>query len=125
MARLRGGHRRGPGELETEVLAALWNRRGPMTAADVQQGLGGDLAYTTVVTILTRLSDKGAVTREKQGRSYLYAPVEDEAGLAARRMGKLLDAHPDRARVLARFVSNLSSADEETLRAALRDPDGD
>lgn len=80
-----------------------------------------ELAYTTVVTILTRLHEKGAVTREKQGRSFAYAPVEDEAGLAARRMGKLLDAHGDHARVLARFVSHLSDADERTLRALLDD----
>ncbi|NKQ55995.1 BlaI/MecI/CopY family transcriptional regulator [Amycolatopsis sp. K13G38] len=125
MARRGGGHRRAPGELETEVLAALWSGHRPATAAEVQQSIGGELAYTTVVTILTRLYDKGAVTREKQGRSYVYAPVEDEAGMAARRMGKLLDAYPDRARVLARFVSNLSRSDERTLRALLRDVERD
>ena len=107
------------------MLAALWSHRERLTAAEVQQGLDGDLAYTTVVTILTRLHKKGAVTREKHGRSYAYAPVEDEAGLAARRMGKLLDAYPDRARVLARFVSNLSRSDERTLRTLLHDADGD
>ncbi|HJQ48690.1 MAG TPA: BlaI/MecI/CopY family transcriptional regulator [Amycolatopsis sp.] len=125
MVRRVGRHRRAPGELETEVLAALWSHRERLTAAEVQQGLDGDLAYTTVVTILTRLHKKGAVTREKHGRSYAYAPVEDEAGLAARRMGKLLDAYPDRARVLARFVSNLSRSDERTLRTLLHDADGD
>jgi predicted transcriptional regulator len=118
-------HRRGPGELETEVLAALWSADRPATAADVQQSVDAELAYTTVVTILTRLHDKGAVTREKRGRSFAYAPVEDEAWLAAQRMRKLLDAHPDRARVLARFVSNLSTADEQTLRALLRGADQD
>lgn len=107
------------------MLASLWSHRRPVTAGEVQQSLDGDLAYTTVVTILTRLHDKGAVTRQKQGRSYAYAPVEDEAGLAARRMRKLLDAYPDRARVLARFVSNLSRTDERTLRDLLRDADRD
>jgi predicted transcriptional regulator len=118
-----GGHRRGPGELETEVLAALWSEGRPMTAAEVQESVDAELAYTTVVTILTRLHDKGALTREKHGRSFAYAPVEDEAGLAARRMRKLLDTQPDRARVLARFVSNLSSADEQMLRSLLHDTD--
>ena len=107
------------------MLASLWSHLRPVTAGEVQQSLDGDLAYTTVVTILTRLHDKGAVTRQKQGRSYAYAPVEDEAGLAARRMRKLLDAYPDRARVLARFVSNLSRTDERTLRDLLRDADRD
>ncbi|TVT24331.1 BlaI/MecI/CopY family transcriptional regulator [Amycolatopsis acidiphila] len=118
--RFRGG-RRGPGELETEVLAALWSEGRPMTATEVQESVDTELAYTTVVTILSRLHDKGALTREKRGRSFAYAPVEDEAGLAARRMRKLLDTQPDRARVLARFVSNLSNSDEQMLRALLRD----
>ncbi|HVV12268.1 BlaI/MecI/CopY family transcriptional regulator [Amycolatopsis sp.] len=125
MVRRSKGPRRGPGELETEVLAALWSEDGPVTAADVQQRVDADLAYTTVVTILTRLHEKGAVTREKQGRSFAYAPVEDEAGLAALRMRKLLDTYPDRARVLARFVSDLSAADEKMLRGLLRETDKD
>jgi predicted transcriptional regulator len=38
------------------------------------------LAYTTVVTILTRLFEKNALSRERDGRAYRYAPVADEAG---------------------------------------------
>jgi predicted transcriptional regulator len=117
-------HRRPPGRLEAEVLAVLWAAGGPMTAADVQQRVDGDLAYTTVVTILSRLHDKGATTREKHGRSFAYLPVEDEAGLVARRMRKALDTGPDRDRVLARFVSDLSDHDEQTLRALLGDTTG-
>ncbi|HET6504499.1 MAG TPA: BlaI/MecI/CopY family transcriptional regulator [Amycolatopsis sp.] len=113
--------RRGPGELESEVLAVLWNAGGPVSPADVQQRLDGDLAYTTVVTILSRLYDKGVLTREKQGRSFAYRAVDDEAGLAARRMRKVLDSEPDRSSVLARFVSNLSKSDEQVLRKLLRD----
>jgi predicted transcriptional regulator len=113
--------RRAPGELEAEVLAALWNAGEPVTAADVQQRVDGELAYTTVVTILSRLYDKGAAIRDKHGRSFLYAPVDDEAGLAARRMRKVLDSEPDRSGVLARFVSNLSESDEMMLRQLLHD----
>ncbi|WP_370942932.1 BlaI/MecI/CopY family transcriptional regulator [Amycolatopsis sp. cg5] len=118
-------HRRAPGKLESEVLAVLWTAGEPMSASDVQARLRGDLAYTTVVTILGRLHDKGAVTREKRGRSFGYSPVEDEAGLTARRMRKVLDAGPDRDRVLARFVSELSGDDERTLRALLREAGGE
>jgi predicted transcriptional regulator len=121
MGRRLGGQRRAPGELEAEVLAALWSYTGSATAAEVQQRLSDALAYTTVVTILTRLHAKGAVSRHKQGRSFAYAPVDDEAGLAARRMRKMLDTGPDRGRVLSRFVSTLSKADERLLRAMLRD----
>lgn len=106
--------------MESEVLAALWSADDPLTAADVQLRVDIRLAYTTVVTILTRLHEKGAATREKRGRSFVYAPVEDQAGLAARRMGKLLDAGGDRGRVLASFVSRLSRSDERILRRLLR-----
>jgi predicted transcriptional regulator len=95
-----------------------------MTAADVQRRVDGGLAYTTVVTILSRLHDKGVATREKQGRSFAYSPVEDETGLAARRMRKVLDARPDREKVLARFVSDLSDRDERVLRDLLRGAPG-
>lgn len=101
------------------MLAALWSEGRSMTAAEVQESVDAELAYTTVVTILGRLHDKGVLTREKQGRSFSYAPIEDEAGLAARRMRKLLDTQPDRAQVLARFVSTLSDADEQMLRSLL------
>jgi predicted transcriptional regulator len=116
--------RRAPGELEAEVLTVLWSAGEPVSPSDVQQRLQGELAYTTVVTILSRLHEKGVATREKQGRSYVYRPVDDEPGLAARRMRKLLDDEPDRRSVLARFVSNLSESDGQLLRKLLRDNEG-
>ena len=62
--------RREPGELEAEVLAALWAADGPLTAGDLVDALGRDLAYNTVLTILTRLHQKGAVRREWAGRAH-------------------------------------------------------
>ncbi|SRR5437763_5635217 len=116
--------RRAPGALEAEVLALLWGADEPLSPADVQARLEDDLAYTTVVTILTRLHDKGVATREKHGRSFRYHAVDDEAGLAARKMTKVLDGEPDRGTVLARFVTQLSESDEQVLRALLRDVEG-
>ncbi len=112
--------RRAPGTLEAEVLTVLWSAEEPLTPADVQARLEDDLAYTTVVTILTRLHDKGVATREKHGRSFRYHAIDDEAGLAARKMTKVLDGEPDRGSVLARFVTQLSETDEAVLRALLR-----
>ncbi|MFG3053811.1 BlaI/MecI/CopY family transcriptional regulator [Kitasatospora sp. NPDC048239] len=114
--------RRPAGELETEVLAALWTARHPLTPQDVQAALGGGLARTTVATILARLHDKGTVERTRAGRAYAYTPtVQDPAGLAARRMHTELGREPDRPTVLARFVSDLSSEDERLLRELLGD----
>jgi predicted transcriptional regulator len=111
--------RRAQGELEGLVLAALREAAGPAPAGWVQERLGGDLAYTTVITILTRLLAKGAVTRERAGRSFAWTPVSDRAGLAARKMRKLLDRESDREAVLASFVTSLDAGDERLLRELL------
>ena len=120
-AGLPGGDagRRAAGELEAAVLAVLQAAGSPLPAGEVRDRLGGDLAYTTVVTILSRLHDKGVLDRRKAGRAFLYAPVSDEPGLAARRLARMLDAQPDREAVLVRFVSSLSGEDEELLRRML------
>ncbi|MEU8618626.1 BlaI/MecI/CopY family transcriptional regulator [Streptomyces sp. NPDC048623] len=121
--------RRGQGELEAQVLTVLRDAPAPVPVAWVQQRLGGGLAYTTVITILTRLYAKGAVARERGGRSFLWTAVADEAGLAALRMRKVLDAEADRKAVLASFVTALSPNDERLLRELLTEegedrPDG-
>ncbi|CAL9666419.1 BlaI/MecI/CopY family transcriptional regulator [Streptomyces sp. enrichment culture] len=115
----RRARRRGQGELEALVLSALSEADGPVTAGWVQENLGGDLAYTTVITILTRLLEKGAVSRERAGRSFAWTPASDHAGLAARKMRKVLDAESDREAVLASFVTGLDPDDERLLRALL------
>lgn len=121
--RASGPGRRGPGELEAEVLATLWAAHGALTAGEVQARLASPLAYSTVVTILSRLLAKGTLEREQHGRAYAYRPVSDEPGLAARRMRQVLDAASfgtaNRQQVLARFVSDLSDEDERVLRRLL------
>jgi predicted transcriptional regulator len=107
--------RRASGGLESEVLAALWAADKPLTAGEVVDALGADLAYTTVQTILTRLHAKGAVHRAQAGRAHAYTPVLDEAGLAATRMRAMLDRGGDHALVLARFLGTLTPQQEATL----------
>lgn len=114
--------RRAAGELEAAVLAVLQAAGSALSPGEVRERLGGQLAYTTVVTILSRLHAKGVLERHKAGRAYLYAPVADQPGLAARRMARVLDGEADREAVLARFVSSLSDSDEELLRRMLGDP---
>jgi predicted transcriptional regulator len=111
--------RRSRGELEDAVLAVLHEARSALTAGDVRDALDDGLAYTTVLTILVRLHEKGTVERERRGRAYAYRPVSDEAGLAARRMRRVLDEEADRDTVLARFVDDLSEGDERVLRRLL------
>ncbi|MBC3840137.1 BlaI/MecI/CopY family transcriptional regulator [Streptacidiphilus sp. 4-A2] len=113
------GERRPLGALEAEVLERLQASPEPLTPGKVLQALGGSLAYSTVVTVLSRMHDKGLLTRAKQGRAYAYAPVADTHGLTARRMRRELESDPDRAAVLSRFVEDLSATDEQLLRQLL------
>ncbi|WP_203962817.1 BlaI/MecI/CopY family transcriptional regulator [Actinocatenispora thailandica] len=97
----------------------------PMTTAQVRTVLGGGWAYTTVMTVLTRLVAQGAATRHRVGRAFAYTAVADEAELTARRMSRLLDAGTDRAAVLARFIDVLSDQDEKLLEELLASPRDD
>jgi predicted transcriptional regulator len=90
----------------------------------VREELGGLLAYTTVMTTLTRLHDKGVVDRQRSGRSYAYSPEMREAEFAARRFRALLDRGHDRDAVLQGFVSELSGDEERVLRALLDEETG-
>jgi predicted transcriptional regulator len=91
-----------------------------MSPGQVRDELGSDLAYTTVMTILTRLHEKGSVTRTRVGRAYVYTPAFEQAERAAAQMRELLDSGFDRTEVLAQFVGSLTRDDERTLAALLR-----
>lgn len=113
------GERRACGALAAEVLAVLQGADRALTPGQVLAELGGGLSYSTVVTTLSRLHDKGVLTRTRHGRAFAYAPVTDEPGLAARRMRQVLEDRTDREAVLTRFVSSLSEGDEKLLRRLL------
>jgi predicted transcriptional regulator len=115
----QAGERRAFGELEGEVLAALWAAPGPLIPAEVQAAVGGDLAYTTVMTILVRLHDKGVIEREKVGRAYAYRPIVAEREVVADQVRRLLDRGHSRTAVLQGLVQGLEPADEQLLRDLL------
>jgi len=104
------------GELESDVMGQLWGADHPLIASEVRDALGGELAYTTVMTILGRLWEKGLAQRERRGRAYAYWPSLSEAELTAQRMRAVLDRTEDREKTLARFVGELSTKDERVLR---------
>ena len=117
-----GAERRAAGTLESEVLGILRAAARPLTPGEVRDRLSGagqrELAYSTVVTTMSRLHAKGLLSRGRAGRGFCYAPV-DEASLAAGRMSHALGSGSDRDAVLSRFVSGLSGRDAELLRRLL------
>lgn len=111
-----------PGSLESQVLSALWTlAEGPggVSPAQVQQAVGRGLAYTTVVTILTRLTAKGLLARERSGPGFRYRPLVTESAVTARHLEELLDRGADRRAVLRGIVDAISPQDAAVLRELL------
>lgn len=94
--RRSGPAREIPPPLELECLKILWTL-GRANVKDVRDALAPrrDLAYTTVMTVLDRLVNKGGVAREKQGRSFTYTPLLTRDGLRRVAVRELLEGFFD------------------------------
>jgi predicted transcriptional regulator len=114
------------GELENRVLEILWSHDHPMTAREVHDVLSADrnLAYTTPLTILVRLYDKGLLLRGRSGRAFTYRPVQGREESAADRMRQVLATAGDPSIALSRFVEALPDKDRAQLLKALRGAGG-
>src|SRR5260370_9347549 len=85
---VKSAHARGGfGPLEAEVMDVVWAAGAPVSVRDVMgrlnEGRAEPLAYTTVMTVMGRLAEKGALARRQAGRGYVYeATAADRAGIA-------------------------------------------
>ena len=114
--------RRARGELEQDVMTALWAHAEPITARTVLRDIGDpELAYTTVKTVLERLTRKQVVTRVNIDRTWHYSPAASRDDYIAELMLRALDRTGDRDGALVRFARAMSPADADVLRAALED----
>ena len=78
------------GELEREVMLLVW-AHDPITAESVRERLDRPLKDSTVRTVLRRLEEKGFVTHEVEGRTFLFRPVEDRRKVAAKAVRRIAD----------------------------------
>lgn len=78
------------GPLEQRVLDHLWQRRSAVTVREVHAAVGGELAYTTVMTTLDRLFKKGLLDREPDGRAFRYAARATREAFGASQLRALL-----------------------------------
>jgi predicted transcriptional regulator len=81
------------GERELDIMQALW-KKGAATVSEVHQSLlaeRGDVAYTTIQTMLNRLQAKGLVTRDDSDRAHRYRPVLKENAAASGAIKKLAE----------------------------------
>ncbi len=117
------------GEAELAVLRALWDG-GPQTVRDVMARLherGRKVAYTTVLTFLSRLEQKGYVGSDKREQAYVYRSKVSRDNVTRSRVRSLLDQLYDGAAgpmVLQLIENERLSSDEITrLRAMIDDLD--
>lgn len=107
--------------LELEIMQVLWEE-GPCTVADVQPKLKGDLAYTTVQTMLNVLLRKNKVRRTQEGRAFRYRPLvtrDRASGNALSDMVKRMFGGSSEALLMAMVDTRQISA-EELARIAQR-----
>lgn len=109
--------------LESEIMEHLWDRPGASTVREVMEGLNltarPPRAYTTYMTVMRRLGDKGLLRRTRRGRQDSYLPALTREEYRQRRAGaevrQLVDEFGDVA--LAHFARSLSDLDPDRLRA--------
>lgn len=107
---------------ELDIIAVLWER-GPSTVAEVRDGLRDRLAYTTVLSLLRTMEEKGQVGHVEEGRAYRYhATVDREqarVGALERITRKLFGGSAET--LLSHLVSDqgLSEAELERMRRLL------
>jgi predicted transcriptional regulator len=113
------------GELEQDVMTALWRHTEPVNARTVLRTIADpELAYSTVKTVLERLTRKQVVTRVIVDRTWHYTAAGTRDDYVAELMLAALDSTGDRDGALVRFAQVVSPADADVLRAALP-PGGD
>ena len=78
------------GDRELDVMGVLW-AAGSATVAEVRDQLPVDLAYTTVLTILRNLEEKGFVSHESEGRAHRYFPRLARKDARTTLVGRLVD----------------------------------
>ena len=105
---------------ELDVMAVLWEL-GSATVADVRKRLPDELAYTTVLTILRTLEEKGYVEHTGEGRAYHYRPLVKREAARKSAVRRLLDTmfQGSPELLLTHLVSD-RGLDQEELRSLRR-----
>lgn len=113
------------GSLERSVMDVMWDAPEPegLTVREVLDRLDTErsLAYTTVMTVLSRLAKKGTLERTRDGRAWRYRTTATRQQLTAEAMRGPLDDldHDERRSAILHFIEEASPAELSSLRAAL------
>ncbi|WP_338677454.1 BlaI/MecI/CopY family transcriptional regulator [Streptomyces sp. SCSIO 30461] len=110
------------GELEDAVMTRIWQWNRPVTVREVLEDLQQErsIAYTTVMTVMDNLHQKGWVRREVEGRAYRYTAVSTRAAYSAALMNEAWSQSDNPAAALVAFFGMMSPEQREALQDAIR-----
>jgi predicted transcriptional regulator len=111
-----------PTPAELEVLQILW-QQGPSTVRQVMEQLGAQRprGYTTVMSLMEVMYDKGMLSRKQQGRAYVYAPRKKQAETLGKMLHDLLRrAYQGSSSALVSHLLDQASPDAAELREIRR-----
>jgi BlaI family transcriptional regulator, penicillinase repressor len=107
---------------ELDVMSILW-KKGTATVTEVRDELPDDLAYTSVLSALQTLEEKGLVTHRLEGRAYRYVPLVEPEAAGRTALDRILEKvfHGSAEMLLAQLVEerSLSKAELERMRKLL------
>lgn len=116
------------GPLEQTILSEIWKQK-TATVRSVLDSLQSEreLAYTTVMTIMTRLTEKNILERKKQGKGYVYSPINSKQNfiqnMIRATMATIIDHYGEEA--MTAFLAeaeSLSQSEKETAVQQLQHP---
>ena len=109
---------------ELEVMSILW-RLGSASVTEVRDAIDEDLAYTSVLSALQTLEEKGYVRHEPEGRAYRYYPLVEAERAGGSALARIREAifHGSAERMFAQMVSDrkLGRGELERMRRLLAD----
>ncbi|MFC8830008.1 BlaI/MecI/CopY family transcriptional regulator [Streptomyces sp. NPDC057137] len=110
------------GDLEDAVMSRVWQWNRPVTVREVLEDLQRErsIAYTTVMTVMDNLHQKGWVRREVDGRAYRYTAVSTRAAYAAALMNEAWSKSDNPAAALVAFFGMMSATQRDALEDAVR-----
>jgi predicted transcriptional regulator len=107
------------GDLEKRVMEILWEQpTAEHTARSIADRLP-DFAYTTIATVLDRLTNKGMARRRKEGRVIQFVAVDTKAAFTVQAMLEALESSSDPSAALAQFAQAIDRDQAAALRDAL------
>jgi len=116
------------GNLEEEVMEAMWKLK-KAKVRDVLDSFKGTKkpAYTTVMTVMTRLSQKGILKRKMVNDYYIYKPVQNKESFLAQNSKKIINSlfkNFGEDLAIAQFIDHIENIDykkSKDLRKKLKD----